>query len=664
MNKLGLVAATLAVLVGSGALTSCLDLPGLLDDLTAWVTLAIAQVMMTVLFAGVVLRALRPGPVLALALAVTAGCVVAAVVHRRRRPGAWAWRERWWPGVRAFGRTLRSPWVAVLAAAAFVEVCWSAAVAWLMPPYGWDALWYHLPAIADWMRTERIAHVSYMHFSDAFPGNAWLVYAWPGLFLGNDVLVDSGQMVFALAGALAVAGLVRTIGCSRRSAVAAGCLYLLTPIVLQQLTVDYVDVAVASMFVVALHFLTRFLVVGCRIDLRVSGDTPPPDPTAPVARPATERRLAWSYLALAGIAGGVMLGIKATGPIYASVLGVTLVAGLVVARRRRCVGRGAAAGFVSAFVGLTLILGGFWMLRNWVTYGNPAYPITVRAAGVEVFAGHGPSDLVNNHYTIPAELAGRPLWAQLWRTWTHEPTEYTYDTRRGGLGPQWTYVGLPAAVALAIVSIRRRRALTVFVLGPFVLAFVLQPARWWSRFTITLAALGALATVWLVSQLRPRALRVASRCVVLLAVGVSLVYSYPRRTITTTDVTLGRLRDVARMRPADRTIGNLVRRDFAFVDRLPRGSTFALGGRLDRYGAFVGDADFFYPFFGSDWSDALTLVTSKDAAELVRDLRRARVDYLATVEGSRFDRWAAADPARFRPVFGLGARHVYELTAE
>lgn len=55
------------------------------------------------------------------------------------------------------------------------------------------------------------------------------------------------------------------------------------------------------------------------------------------------------------------------------------------------------------------------MLRNWAAYGNPAYPVTVQVAGVTVFDGRGPSDLVNNHYTIPPELVGKPVWEQVWR---------------------------------------------------------------------------------------------------------------------------------------------------------------------------------------------------------------------------------------------------------
>lgn len=273
MNKLSLVVATLIVLLGSGSVVSMLDLPGLLDNVLAWFTVAIAQVVGTLLVAGVALEAFRPAVVLALELGVSAACTVLAVRHDRRRrlSGLPPWTQSWRPGLREVVTVARSPWAMILALAALVEAIWSAAIAWLMPPYGWDALVYHLPTIATWMQTERIGHISYMYFSDAFPGNAWLVYAWPGLFLGNDVLVDVGQLVFAIAGALACAGLVRTIGGSRAGAVAGGSLFFLAPIVLQQLTVDYVDVAVASVFVVALHFLARFLRDGCGFDLRSQG---------------------------------------------------------------------------------------------------------------------------------------------------------------------------------------------------------------------------------------------------------------------------------------------------------------------------------------------------------------------------------------------------------
>lgn len=64
-----------------------------------------------------------------------------------------------------------------------------------------------------------------------------------------------------------------------------------------------------------------------------------------------------AYLVLAGTATGLMMGIKATGPIYAVILGGVLVIALVWSARQRRTTRRVAVGATAAFTALVILFG-------------------------------------------------------------------------------------------------------------------------------------------------------------------------------------------------------------------------------------------------------------------------------------------------------------------
>src|SRR5262249_45687623 len=82
---------------------------------------------------------------------------------------------------------------------------------------------------------------------------------WPAVFTHKDALVDVGQVGSALLAALAVCALARWVGVSAGGAAAAGALFLLTPVVLEQAHTPYVDVTFVALFLAAAAFLLRFL---------------------------------------------------------------------------------------------------------------------------------------------------------------------------------------------------------------------------------------------------------------------------------------------------------------------------------------------------------------------------------------------------------------------
>src|SRR4029077_8011290 len=72
----------------------------------------------------------------------------------------------------------------------------------------------------------------------------------------------------------------------------------------------------------------------------------------------------------------------------------------------------------------------------------------------------------------------------------------------------WSWLGWSALTFVAIAALRRRHALVLAVLVPVTIAFAALPYRWWSRFTIYLAALGAIAVVLVLERIGRRRLQV------------------------------------------------------------------------------------------------------------------------------------------------------------
>ena len=113
-----------------------------------------------------------------------------------------------------------------------------------------------------------------------------------------------------------------------------------------------------------------------------------------------------SELVLAGVGLGVAFGTKWYGiSVVAAVLACWAAASLVARRGRLVVARQGAA-----LIGMVLAAGGVWLVRNWVTTGNPLFPVRVQLAGVTIFDAP-PNVLVQRYgYTIADRLGQWSVW--------------------------------------------------------------------------------------------------------------------------------------------------------------------------------------------------------------------------------------------------------------
>ncbi|MDX6409407.1 MAG: hypothetical protein QOE13_2478 [Gaiellaceae bacterium] len=609
MAALVFALADLAVIISAAALVVLLRIEDPVDRLLCGFTLAVAQIELSLLFAGVVLHALSGLVVLLLNGVVAALCVIGGRKGlRAARPGQ--------IDVRPLAAAARSaPLTAVLVCLAGAALAWRFVVALVLPLYGFDALSYHVPDIVSWIQTHRVGDSPLNACCTHYPVAGELLLAWPAVLLRSDALVDSVQIGFAVAAAVAVGGIGRAAGFSASKAVSAGALFALTPILVAQAGVAYVDVIFCSTFLLTSYFLFR-------------------------AQVSEER--ATALTAVAGLAGGICLGSKPNGVGAVAILTALLVAHLARMTRRGRLHPRKAAARIAVFVLLVSLIGGGWYTRNWVRYGNPVHPIEVRVHGVRIFDGDRRLDSVLTAPAVDDRRYGIALAPVL--TWSHDLAFwrrriYRHDERRGGLGPLWSYLGAPLVLPFAVIAYRRRRPLLAWVIAPIGLLFIVDPYRWWSRFTIALAALGALAIsdfLWSKGhRVAIPALRVVT--VALAAAGLAFTCSAVSAGSQKNLIRADRVMRLARAPGAHRTYGSLFLPDYKWIDDLGSPARIAFDATAIHAISPLAGTHFQHRLF------ALRL------GDLPGALAENRIDLLLVRHATRMEHWAMRHPTLVTP---------------
>jgi hypothetical protein len=566
-GALALITASALVTVASVILTALLRPDGVADAIVTVGLVASAAVAVLVAATGMA-HTLDPGGLVTGAVVLSAAAIAVAGVDGSSGAMRGAVKCMRTASMAVVQACRHDRWLAVLALSAAAAVAWVAFIALVLPPYAFDALTYHLTTVAWWVQHHSLARNSLSDCCSSYPLNAELQLAWPVALLGRDALVDLVQIPFAVLGAAAVAGIARSAGVTRRAALAAGAIFVATPIVLTQSSTAYVDVIVAGWALAATHALVRF---------RATGEP---------------RRLVCAF-----VAAGLLVGTKGVAPVWGVVIvGVGVVVAIAAARRERArvasIARACAIGAV-----VVVALGSLWYVRNWVDFGNPLEPFEVKVAGVTLF--DGPRSL-DDILTTPGGAADDSPLVPIGRSWAADVTfwdrgPYDYQTRSGGLGPLWACLGVPA-LAAATVSLWRHRSPAVLAVVLTAAVFAVQPYRWWSRFTIPLAALGAVAVaMWASSErvLLRRGVRVAALGLALAGIALSTYKVDPAGRAT--PLRGDHILRLAVHRDEPRSVGALFFHEYAFVDEIPSEATVVVDLSAPQ-------VRFVYPLFGRSLS--------------------------------------------------------------
>lgn len=633
--------ADAVVFVGAVAACLLLRLRSALDWVLATLTLVVAQVVFSLLIAGGILRRLESFTTLAISGAVASLLVVTvALTHRFPTRSAVQMARQQMVQIAADLRA--EPFVAALTGVSAVVTLWLTFLGTVLPPYDYDGLWYHLTTVVTWLQQRQLSVSPVEGWSNGYPANTELIFTWQALFFGDGRFIHNAEALFAVIGALAVAGIARILEASRPQALAAASLYLLTPAVMAQEPTAYVDLAFASMFLAFFYFALRY--VG---------------------------RWRLSDAILAGSCAGFCLGAKSSALVF---IGVSYVVILVIAAHRwrsdRVAWRVAhtsdregpqwprSFSATLAFALPLALLGGYWYLRNWTIYGDPLYPATIAIGGHVVFVGAGQLNwLVRND--APSSIAGLPIWGQIARSWLHlAPTGdatdqgyFTYDQRLGAFGPLWLLGELPALIGLTIYAAIARKSILWTLIIPFTVILFLTPSPWWGRFTLHYLALGAIALPIALDHVPTAPLRSLLKFATF-AVAMFAVYL----TVTQGEYfSVRKLNTVVYAPMNARSVGRVWMPTYAWVDRIPEGSHIAITLYMPHNYAI-------YPLYGMRFKNQVYPISARNEQDFLTKLADNRANYLFTEAGTQEDAWASHDSARFHLIDTTWVNRVYLIT--
>jgi hypothetical protein len=428
LGVLAMIAANGAVALGARLLLARIAVGRPAVDVVLFLLLRLLLISAAVLIAGS--AGGLTAPVLGIAGAAALALLFALGAHRGlRRPSLEGWDR----------------WVIVLAALVAVRLLLQV---WFLAPFHDDTLSYHLPKIAEWIRSGGFTRELGSDPRTPFPAGFELIETWWVVFLHHDALIEMAGVEFlVLAGAGAFA-LAREMGWSVKSASIAALFFVLTPGLHLQATSCLNDGPVAALVVASAALILA----------RV----PPALILVPV---------------------GLGIGIKPT-TAYA-LPGLAVIAWLCRREPRTAVPSPRA---VWAVCGAALAVGAAWYLRNWVIFGNPVHPMGLdgmkTATGGTTLQRMGPSvrSLVENL----SGLLDVRIYDRI-----NPPN--AAGTGNFNWGAAAFAIGAPALVLLLRTEAPLRRLSIGLALSMASVFFLVQYDLWSARFVLFLTVLPALA---------------------------------------------------------------------------------------------------------------------------------------------------------------------------
>jgi hypothetical protein len=362
--------------------------------------------------------------------------------------------------------------------------------AYLLTPWAWDGLGYHLPFAFDAITEGTMRPIaSGAPYVNTYPhlGDVFLVGF--RLSLLDGTFIELAQLGFVPLLVLTMALWARRAGVPTSRALALAMLVLAIPAVALQLAANYVDVIYASLAVATFAYATG-----------------PIEPRS---------------LGLFALAAGLTLGTKPSAP---PLVALACLVVLVRAYRRSRVGEAVLS------VGAALAIGSWKYVENLAVHGNPIWPVRVRLGPITIPGLATMDELASMGLRPPMRDHGWLM--RLWESWTTVfPDRYVYDMRVGGYGPLFALVLVPALIATIVTAFlserfRARARVVALGVGVLSLATLASPGAYWARYTFAVP-FGLLVLALAVSQALPERARTVGDAVATLAAALGLVLVVP-----------------------------------------------------------------------------------------------------------------------------------------
>jgi hypothetical protein len=624
------------------------DVLSFADRIIGSFVLGLTQIIAAEMLLGVVFKKLYAGPLFFLNISVSAGVLFFSILSMGKAASG---NRTAFPAVvlkeikneaSLLGRNIIEDRILLFILLLFaVSVIWTIFLGYLFPSYTWDALWYHLPIVGNIIQSGAIQEIAVNSFIEQFinifPKNIELFFLWNTIFLRNDVIADLSQLMFALAGVLAVYSIAVKLNIREKYAVYSSLLFFFTPIIILQSTTNYVDIAIAVLFLIAVNFLT---------DGVVSADS---DNTtgAEILRQRSFK------IFLAGLTTGILLGSKGSGPLFVAVLSVVIVINEIrkhMGLRKKtslsmhAILKKSLKFYLVYFLLPVFLLGGYWYMKNWVLYGSPVYPMEISVFNVKIFKGLY-NGIVEPVPRIIDELSylTRPLYV-----WSENTKYYLYDSRLGGLGPIWFILFLPAVVfSLCYAVIKRRKKFLVISLI-FIAVFLMYPRNWTPRYVIFMVGLGALSFGFVLDYFhgRDKVLRIIA---LLLTLYTFVVANSPC-------ITPEQIKKFIHLPPKERTIGWLAPFNIDIHARQEYGHWIWISRNISARDtlAYTFEPFFHSPLWNSGFSSRITYINSDAYKKWLEELKVNNVTHVLFRRNSKEDKWIKKEKEIFSEMGWLG----------
>ncbi len=531
----------------------------------------------------------------------------------------------------------------------FISVLWVVFLGYLFPPYTWDSLYYHLPIVGQIMQSGAIQEnptPSFIQqYINIFSKNINLFFLWNIIFLKSDVIVDLSQLFFTIAGVLTIYSIAIKLNIEEKYALYSSLLFYFTPILILQSTANYVDGAVSMLFLMVINFL-MYDDMEHFTENNVS------------VRPLGKRK---TSLLLSGLAAGILLGSKPTGPLFIVVLiGAILIQecikhfkllNITDAVKGYFLKEGLKA-YLTFFIVPVFLIGGYWYVRNWLFYGNPVYYMDVSIFNITLFKG------LKKDWVEPAPEIMNSLTyiTRLFHVWLEKVEYYVYDSRLSGFGPLWFILFLPSIVFSFVYAALKKKSSFLFISMILVVAFLVHPRNWTTRYVIFIVGLGALSFGLAIDYFNRRGK--------ILGIIALLLSTYTFFTANSPCIMPEKIKEFLLLPAGERTLSRhkplnidiKVRSEYGYwiwIDRnISRGETLAY--TFEKTELDTNKPFFLAPLWNREFSNKVVYVKSDTYKEWLENLKNNNVTYILVKRPSQEDKWIEKERSVYYSLRWLG----------
>ncbi len=419
-----------------------------LDVFIGWFLLYLSQIVIIELALGM-LNMLYLKNVFVLNLAVL---LLTMFFTRKIQP--FSWLNHAWPAIKQILRNkIILIAIAIILGFALIKIF----VALSNPPFGWDNLSYHFVFPVEWLKNGNLENPITICDDPSpayYPINSSLYFLWLMFPFKSVFMANIGQAPFFILAFLAIYNICRKARLSQELSFYAAGLFIITPNIFKQLEIAYVDMVLTGLFLAGLNFLISFY----------------------------QNRNFKSFLGWA-LSFGLMLGTKTSAILYGVPLVLFFIFLLFKKREKR------AIFYALLFIFISLVLGGYTYVKNFILTANPIFPAEIILFGKKILSGVMPFSSYRNQWTAHEFNLAKLLF--------HE-----------GMGGQFIALGFPALLFSFIFAVLKPKGKSMAEIFLLSLPQVLYLIFWffmpqlWVRYLYPCFAVSFIAAFYLLDKIK------------------------------------------------------------------------------------------------------------------------------------------------------------------